>query len=151
MALPVSVDKVVDKIDDSIEGYQAFINRRTGELFGGDEELIAEEDGDETLPAWMKRAAAKLRMVATSAEWLLLPDEFRCETVSVLERFCKECCVGKARRELLAHLRSGISIGLMKAKLDDLGLYESWEEFRRQRIAELATAWLTEKGIAFRR
>jgi Uncharacterised protein family (UPF0158) len=151
MALPVSLDRVIEAIEDSIEGYRAFLNRRTGEVFGGDMDLIDEEDGDEDLPGWLRREAARLRAVASSEDWLLLPDEFRCETAPVLERFCKECCVGATRRELLAHLRSNISMGLMKSRLGDLGLYEDWEAFRRERIAERAAAWLSANGIPFRK
>ena len=51
MAIPVLIEKVVEEIDNSIEGYGCFINRRTGELVGGDVDLIDEEDGAEALPA----------------------------------------------------------------------------------------------------
>ena len=75
MPLPVSLKKVVDQVDQSIEGYQAFINRRTGELFGGDVGLMDEEDGDETLPSWMRREGAKLNALSRSIDWLPLPDD----------------------------------------------------------------------------
>jgi hypothetical protein len=104
MPLPVSLDKVVEEIDESIEGCGAYINRRTGEIVSGDLDLI-----------------------------------------------CKEYCVGVTRREMLGHLRSGMSVGMLKSKMTDHALYNTWEEFRRERIAELTAAWLTEKGIAFRK
>jgi hypothetical protein len=152
MPLPVSLKKVVDQVDQSIEGYQAFINRRTGELFGGDVGLMDEEDGDETLPSWMRREGAKLNALSRSIDWLPLPDdEYRCESAPIIQRFCKECCAGNVRRTLLAHLRRRMSVGLLKAKLVDLGLYDDWAEFRRERIEELVATWLTEKGIAFRK
>jgi hypothetical protein len=45
MPLPVPLGKVVEEIDDSIEGYGAFIRRRTGELIGGDLDLIEDDNG----------------------------------------------------------------------------------------------------------
>jgi hypothetical protein len=148
MPLPISLDKVAEEIDHSIEGCGAYINRRTGEIVSGDLELIEDDEG---LPAWMKKVARKLRAASASQEWLLLPDEFRCETEAMIERFCTERCSGTMHRELLSHVRSGMSVGVLKSKLADCDLYEDWEEFRRERIAEAAAAWLTEKGIAFSR
>jgi hypothetical protein len=148
MPLPVSLDKVVEEIDQSIEGCGAYINRCTGDIVSGDLELIEDDDG---LPASMKKAATKLRAAATSQDWLLLPDEFRSETEAMIERFCKECCSGMARRELLSHVRNGMSVGVLKARLADLQLYDDWEDFRRDRIGEQAATWLTEKGIPFRK
>jgi hypothetical protein len=148
MALPVTLSKVVDAIDESIEGYRAFVNRRTGELFGCDADLLDEEDGD---PARLKRHGAKLRAVTASNAWLTLPDEFRCETAAVIAQYCDEGCVGANRRKLRGYLRGEMSVGLLKAKMSELGLNDDWEEFRRERIAELAAAWLTEKGIPFRK
>ena len=148
MPLPVSLDKVVEEIDQSVEGCGAFINRRTGEMVSGDLELIEDDLG---LPAWMKKVAAKLRAASASQDWLLLPDEFRCETEAMIERFCKECCKGTTRREMLNHFRSGMSVGMLKSKLADHELIDDWEEFRQERITEVAAAWLAEKGMAFDR
>lgn len=148
MPLPVSLDKVVEEIDESIEGYGAYLNRRTGEIVSGDLDLI-EDDHD--MPGWMKKTATKLRAAALAEEWLLLPSEFRSETVTMIERFCKKCCAGATRRALLRDLRSGMSVGVLKAKLAESELYDAWEEFRRERMAELSEAWLTGMGVAFRK
>ena len=139
MPLPVSLEKIVEEIDASIEGYGAYLNRQTGEIVGGDLELIEDDHG---LPAWMKKIATKLRAAASSPDWLLLPDEFRCETMEVLERFCKECSVGTVRRDLLAQVRGGALMGVINFKLMNLEMYDDWQEFRRDRIAEQAAAWL---------
>lgn len=148
MPLPVSLDKVVEEIDQSIEGCGAYINRRTGEIVSGDLELIEDDEG---LPASMRKAATKLRAAATSEDWLLLPDEFRCETEVMIERFCKEWCSGIARRDLLSHVRNGMSVGVLKGRLAEHQLYDDWEDFRRDRIRDLAATWLTEKEIPFRK
>jgi hypothetical protein len=141
---PVSVKDVVK----AIEGCGAFLHRRTGEIVSGDLELI---DDDKGLPAWRKLEAAKLRAAAASQDWLLLPDDLRCETKAMIERFCKTRPARSARRKLLNHLARDVSVGLLKAKLAEHELYDDWEAFRRERIAELAAAWLTEQGIAFER
>jgi hypothetical protein len=119
-------------------------------LFGADVGLLEDEDGAEALPAWMSREVTKLRAVATSDDWLALPDDYRCETAAEIERFCGECCEEATRRELQGHIRRGTSVGLLKAKLAEHGLHDEWKEFRRERIAELVSAWLIGKGITFR-
>jgi hypothetical protein len=150
MPLPVSLKKVAQEIDGSIEGHVAFIHRKTGRIYAGDVGLSEPEPGDKELPAWAREAGAKIRKAAASEDWLPLPDELRCETVTEVERFCKAWCVGKERRELLGHIRSGMKIGVLKGKLYEMGLYQDWEEHRLERIAKLAAKWLTEMGIAYR-
>jgi hypothetical protein len=153
---PVSLQAVTEEMD-MIGGEAnmiAFLNRQTGELFGGTEDQIAtaeENDDDEGLPDWEVEMIQRLREVLQSADWLELPRRGAHADYAIIERFCHQLCDGPMREELLSALKLK-GRGVFRRFKDILhrrGIEEQWYKFRRDQLAKEAEAWLKAHEIAF--
>ena len=107
----VSLRDVVGEFDAPADTFQAFINRKTGELFtAGDEELCYLDEpeyfGDEP-PAWQAEAIAKLKDIRDSVDWLELPSKHEIREWDLMEEFCRSVEDDRLREDLLDAIRGG--------------------------------------------
>ncbi len=155
MPLPVSLNAVVEEMEmlGGEAGMHAFLNRKTGEIYGGTEDQLATaEEGhdDEELLDWEVEMVHRLREVLESSDWLKLPRRDSHEDYRIMERFCLECCEGLLQEELLSAIIGRGAFGRFKDVLHRRGIQESWHAFRREQIAAEAKAWLETHEIAFK-
>lgn len=151
MPLPVCLQAVVEEMELLGEGMHAFLNRQTGELFGGtDEQLaMAEDCDDDELLDWEVEIIQRLREVLDSPDWLELPRRHSHEDYRVMERFCLERCADSLQEELLTAIQGRGAFGRFKDAIHRRGIDEAWYAFRREALTEEAKAWLEAHEIAF--
>jgi hypothetical protein len=152
MAVPVSLDAVVDEMEMlSEEGMHAFLNRQTGELYGGtaDQLATAEESDDEDLPDWEVDIIQRLREILDSSDWLALPGRDAHADYRIMERFCLERCAGRLQEKLLSAITGRGAFRRFKDVVHQAGIAETWYAFRRELLAEEAIAWLEANNISY--
>jgi hypothetical protein len=151
MAAVVSLQALAEEMEMLGEGRHAFLNRRTGELYGGTDELLAkaEEDDDEDLLEWEVEIVDKLREILQSEEWLEVPSRTSHEDYRIMERFCWECCEGQAQEDLLSAISGRGAFGRFKDGICRWGVQDQWYQFRRQAFAKEAAGWLEAEEIAY--
>jgi hypothetical protein len=153
MPLPASLHAVVEVMEmvGGEGGMHAYLNRQTGEIYGGTEDQIAkaEESDDDELLDWEVEMIHRLREVLESHDWLELPRRDSHEDYRIMERFCHERCEGRLQEELLSAITGRGAFGRFKEVIHRRGIQEAWFAFRREHIAEEAKAWLEAHEIAF--
>jgi hypothetical protein len=153
MAGSVSLHELVDELEAAGGGCYVFVNRRTGEVYGGTDESIAVAEADEdesTLPEWQRELVTKLREVRDSADWLEVPGRSEVEDYSVMERFCLEQCSGRLQEELLDSIRGRGAFGRFKDTAARRGVLDAWYTFRRAALAAELESWLRAMQIEYR-
>jgi hypothetical protein len=132
------------------EGMHVFLNRQTGELYGGtDEQLAKAEEGDDDLLDWEVEIVHRLREVLESPAWLELPRRDAREDHRTMEQFSLERCQGRVREELLSAIQGRGAFGRFKDAIHRRGLQEAWYAFRREALSEDVKSWLEAQGVAF--
>ena len=151
MVTIVSLQAVVEEMELLGEGRHSFLNRRTGELYGGTDELLAkaEEADDEELLGWELEIVAKLREILRSKDWLQVPSRSSHEDYRIMERFCGERCEGEVQQDLLSTIQGRGAFGRFKDGIHRWGVQDEWYQFRQQAMAEQAAAWLEAEGIVY--
>jgi hypothetical protein len=155
MPLPVSLYDVVEEMEmlGGEAGMHAFLNRKTGEIYGGTEDQFATaggNDDDEDVPDWEVEMIKRLREVLESSDWLELPRHDSHEDYRIMERFCLERCEGLLQEGLLSAITGRGAFGRFKDVLHRRGIQEGWYAFRREQIAAEAKVWLESHEIAFK-
>jgi hypothetical protein len=151
MPAAVSLRALVDELEMLGQEMHGFVNRRTGELYGGTSELLhkAEESDDEELLDWEVEMVHKLREILESDDWLALPARDTAADYRIMERFCLECCEGRVQEDLLSAISGRGAFGRFKDGIVRWGVRDEWHQFRRQALAEEAAGWLEAHGIAY--
>jgi hypothetical protein len=161
MPMPVLLREVIDGIDVPDES-QAFLNRKTGEVYMAmEDELSLDEDEDEDdvaaddnlTPAWQRQAAAKAREIleAPEGEWVRLPTKFDFDEYRVMERFCLAVDDERMRDDLLDAIKGGGAFRRFKDMVHRLDIAERWYDYRNRALSEFATKWLEAEGIPYQR
>jgi hypothetical protein len=147
----VSLNAVVGELELLGEEMHAFVNRRTGELYGSTSELLhkAAEGDDDELLGWEGEVVDKLREILGSADWLELPARETSEDYRIMERFCLECCAGRVQEELLSAISGRGAFGRFKDGIHRWQVQDEWYAFRQRALAESAARWLEAQGIAY--
>ena len=152
MPLPVSLRQVVDELAILSDEHQAFINKRSGELFTVSEEEIrfVEEGYDpEKVPPWQLELLSKVQEVLESDDYLALPSKWEINEYRIMERFCYAVADEDHQAELLRAIRGPGAFRYFKDTLSRLDLWEAWHSYRDEALAELAARWLEERGIPY--
>lgn len=152
ITIVVSLRAVVDEMEMLSEPeLHAFLNWKTGELYGGTTEQLsmAEEWDDEDIIGWQLEVIQKLREVLGSADWMKLPRRDKHEDYRIMQRFCLDRCAGRLQDELLSAIEGQGAFGRFRETIERRGLKEDWYTFRRECLSEDAAGWLEANGIAY--
>jgi hypothetical protein len=151
MSLPVSLNEIVDEMEIAHEGYRAFLNRQTGEVFGTPDSILNDvEQEPEALPEWEQELVTKAREIVDSDQWIKIPSREGWEDYRLMERYGLECCEGRLQEELLVAIQGRGAFGRFKDVLHRRGLLEEWYRFRREQLTADAKEWLAAEGIPYR-
>jgi hypothetical protein len=151
MPLPVSLEEVVGEMEMAHQGYRAFLNRQTGEVYGTTDTILDDVDQEvEALPDWEQEMVAKVREILDSEEWIEIPNRESHEDYRLMERYCRDCSEGRLQEELLVALQGRGAFGRFKDVLHRRGLLEGWYRYRREELTAEVMAWLEAEGIPYR-
>jgi len=154
MQEPVLLREVVEQLEALMQGWTAYIDRRTGEIYSVSEEaarLLEDEPDDDDLPEWQREMMPKTREVLESEDWLELPSRFDIHEWAIMEAFSRSIEEPDVRDELLHAIRGSGAFRHFKAVIHRLGIHKNWDQYKTKALERIAADWLDENGIAFRR
>ncbi len=162
---------VVDQMEMQSDEYQAYLNRRTGELVAiSEEEVRLAEEADELagepgelvdgaasgqewedLPAWQAEFLPKASEVLESDDFLPLPSRFDIHEWHIMEDFSRQVDDDAVREALLDAIHGRGAFRLFKATARRLGVIDAWYRYRDAALEEIAVDWLEANDIPYRR
>ncbi len=151
MATAVSLDTLIDALEEQADTLFAYLDRETGETHLIPEECLSYAESEpeeiESLPDWQKELVELAVQIESSERYLALPSQFDMHEWSIMERFCHEVERDDQRRRLLDAIHGRGAFRRFKNQIASLDLWEPWNEFRRQAFGEIMTDWCEENGI----
>jgi uncharacterized protein UPF0158 len=153
MSVVVSLRKLADELNDLMEGSTAYLNRQTGEIFTvSDEEVeLADEEDDDLLPDWQRELMQKGREVVESEDWLALPTKFDIHEWAIMEEFSRSVEDRQLQDELLSAIQGRGAFRHFRETVSQYGIENLWYAYKAGALEQIATDWLDEHGIAYRR
>jgi hypothetical protein len=153
MALPVRLRDVVDAMDAPVDGWMAYINRRTGEIvsFSEDDVAFHDDDDGDILPGWQGEMVAKAKEVEASDDFVQLPNKFDIHEYAIMERFCYGVDDDTLRQDLLDAIKGSGAFRRFKGMIRRRGLEQAWWTYRDAAIETIATDFLEMESIPFQR
>ncbi len=154
MSVIVSLTKIADEIDSLMEGFTAYLNTQTGELFTLLDDVFDSLDDapeDEDRPDWEIAERAKAREIRDCEDWLELPSKFELREWDLMEEFSVSIEDPLVREELLNAIRGRGAFRYFKDTVHRHGIRELWFAFKAAGIEAVAASWLNEHGIAYQR
>lgn len=150
MPLPVRLKDIIEAMEPLSDEWQAYINRKTGEIVAFSEEeaaLAEQEDGD--APEWLKETLPTTREALSSEDYVQLPGKFELDEYKLMERFCLSLASTPLRERLLAAIRGRGAFGRFKRAIQEAGIEQAWFAYREQALKELAVQFLEDEGIPY--
>ncbi|MGH1484230.1 MAG: UPF0158 family protein [Geminicoccales bacterium] len=154
MALPVRLQEVVDAMDAPVDGWMAYINRRTGEIVSFSEDDVAfydDDDDHDLMPDWQTEMVAKAKEVEASDDFVQLPDKFDINEYAIMDRFCYTVDNDTIRQELLDAIKGSGAFRRFKDMIRRRGLEQAWWSDRDAAIKKIAIDFLEMEEIPFQR
>jgi hypothetical protein len=150
MSLPVSLKDVVEAMEPLSDEWQAWINRKTGELvcFTEDEMCLLDAD-DSDFPEWQQEQLPKLREVLSSDDFVQLPGKYDFNEYRLMEDFVLSLDDSALQRELAGAIRGKGAFRRFKDLVAVAGIREQWFARRDEALKALAVEFLEEEGIPF--
>jgi hypothetical protein len=157
----ISIREIAEELDMLGDGWSAYLNRRTGEVysftsedgFGGfsdDEEVDQEDDDLQYLPDWQQKAILKRREISESDDWLPLPGKFHVHEWSIMKDFSHSIADDDVREQLLRAIHGTGAFRYFKDLVFRYGLRDQWYEFKLQALERIAADWLDARGVVIR-
>ena len=158
----ISIREIAEEIDMLSDGWSAYLNRRTGELYsftsedgcGGfpDDEDADLEDADlQHLPDWQQEAILKRREISESDDWVPLPGKFHVHEWSIMNDFSHSIADDDVREQLLRAIHGTGAFRYFKDLVFQHGIRDQWHQFKLQALERIAADWLDARGVAIRR
>jgi hypothetical protein len=151
MPLPVSLDEVANQLDCLGDEVVVYVNRKTGEVasvFLPDLGIVeAEREAEEELE-WGEESLPLLRSIATTEEWVCLPDKFDIHEWEIMREFA-DSRGSRLAQELGYAIRGTGAFRMFKDALYRHGIEDDWYEFKKQALRRIAAEALESEGIPF--
>lgn len=152
MSTKVSVPDVIEAIEFATEETSSYVHRSTGRVvtISHEDMRFAEDRGDDTsdLPDWRKKTVAEaLDVLASSEQWLPLPDEFEIHEWKIMDDFVRTVADPSDHDELADAIRGRGAFRQFKGTIRRLGIEDAWYAYKARALVHIAREWLTEHGF----
>ena len=141
-------------MDAPVDGWMAYINRRTGEIVSFSEDDVAlydDDDDDDVVPDWQAEMVAKAKEVDASDDFVQLPDKFDIHEYAIMERFCSNVDDDALRQELLNAISGSGAFRRFKDMIRRRGIEQAWWAYRDAAIEKITIDFLEMESIPFQR
>ncbi len=148
MTLPVKLSDVVSVMSLTCDEWTAWINSKTGEIIVLTEDSIRDDDPD-IKPPWMVDAEADARKVASSEDFVQLPDKYDIHDYGIMKDFCYTVEDDMLREDLLEAISGRGAFRLFRRMIRQRELEQRWYGFRDAAYDRIAVDFLEAQGISF--
>ena len=152
MPLPVSLDEVVGELESLGDEVAAYVNRKTGEVvsvFLPDLEIVEEGREEEDELEWGEEALPTLRSIASTEDWVCLPDKFDIHEWEIMREFA-DSRSSPLSAELHHAIHGKGAFRMFRDALYRHGIEDDWYEFWKQGLKRIAAEALEAEGIPYR-
>jgi len=148
----VSLRDVVNALDLESDELHSYLDPDTGEIvtFNDDEARMAESGNWETAPAWMQEYLPRVKRAIEDDRMLELPDRVHIDEWRMMQDFALEEAQCRCRSELTSAVHGEGAFRRFKSAIQQLGLEDSWYQYRQAAFEQVAREWLEENKIPYR-
>ncbi|WP_232131172.1 UPF0158 family protein [Luteimonas sp. BDR2-5] len=149
MSKPVRLKDVIEAIEPLSGDWKAFVDQRTGEVFGfGEEEELMAKSEDADVPEWVREQLPRIRETAVSDAYIPLPGPSDFDEYEVMRNFC-DAQAPDIRQTLLDAIRGRGAFRRFRDSVAELGIEDRWYAHRDLALKQLAIEFLEDEGIPF--
>lgn len=152
MNTSVSLDKLVDALEEGSDSTFAFLDRESGEVYLISDEALSlsesEKDPPYTLADWQKEEFELAQRLQSSDRYLALPGPRDVNEWNIMAAFSNQIKREDIRLKFVDSIRGSGAFRRFKQQLDHFGLWDEWNTFRREAFGEFMREWCEENGIA---
>jgi hypothetical protein len=150
MPLPVQLKAVVDEMETGTEDWQAYINRKTGEIasFGPDARRAAEDD-DPPGEGWELDEWHECKGVLDDPDFIELPNQRDIHEYGIMERFCASRDDEELRDRLLDAIDGRGAFRHFRNLIRRQGIEDDWYRYRDDAVKRIAADFLEAHGIPY--
>ncbi len=152
MPTSVSLDDLIDALEEQSDSLFSYLDRETGEVLLISEESLslseAESEKIESLPDWQKEEAEVAVLIETTDRYLALPGRFEVNEWNIMNEFCHQVKRDNIRATLLRVIQGSHPFRRFKEQIANHNLWGEWNRFRRQAFGEILREWCEENGIS---
>lgn len=153
MALPVSLDLIAQELESIQDDMTAYVNRKTGDIVSVSQDeltLVEEEIDEDELPDWQLEMLPQLREIASSEDWLALPDKFDIHEWEIMRHFAETVDDEDLAERLDRAIHGKGAFRMFRATIEDTGCRDEWYAFRRESLKKIAQEALEGFGIPYK-
>ena len=151
MTTSVSLDKLIDALEEGSESAFGFLDRESGEIYFVSDEALSlsesEEDAPYKLADWQKEELELARRVQSSDRYLALPGPRDVHEWNIMAAFSEQIKRDDVRARFVDSIRGSGAFRRFKQQLAHFGLWDEWNRFRRKAFGEFMREWCEENGI----
>jgi hypothetical protein len=151
MATSVSLDKLVDALEEGSDSAFGFLDRESGEVYFVSDEALSlsesETDPPYTLADWQKEELELAQRIQSSDRYLVLPGPRDVNEWNIMAEFSNQIKRDDIRARFVDSIRGSGAFRRFKQQLAHFGLWDEWNSFRREAFGEFMREWCEENGI----
>lgn len=138
--MPVKIETIAQALEGTMDGWQQFLNKETGEL------VNLPTEGDD---AWCDEDEDLSDEIETGDLYVCLPDQYDINEYRIMERFSLSLAHEEHRIRLLNVLKGRKPYRRFKDTINDFGIADRYFDFRLEAFRELARSWCDDNGIPY--
>ena len=153
MAMPVTLQDVIEALECAGDEITAYINHRTGEvIILSNEDISSVEDSDDenfTVPEWQAEMVELAEKVLSDDDFIELPGRFDIHEYAIMERFCWSLEDERMQETLLRAISGRGAFRRFKDLIFGMGIARDWFAFRDEAFKRTAVDFLESRQISY--
>ena len=151
MPTSVSLDKLIDALEEGSESASGFLDRESGEVYFVSDEALSlsesETDPPYKLADWQKEELELAQRIQSSDRYLALPGPLDVNEWNIMAEFSNQIKRDDIRVKFADSIRGSGAFRRFKQQLAHFGLWDEWNRFRREAFGGFMREWCEENGI----
>jgi muramoyltetrapeptide carboxypeptidase len=148
----VSLTAVVEQLEIISDGFQTYINTKSGEFVSiSDDEMRMAERGSplDKLADWEREMVETAIEIMETTDYLTLPNQFEIHEYDIMERFCYTVSDERVSDALLSSIRGRGAFRRFKDILIRYNIRDDWFAYKAKALEEIAIEWLEDNGLSY--
>jgi len=151
MTASVSLDKLIDALEEGSDSAFGFLDRESGEVYFISDEALSYSESEEEPPYaladWQKEEFELAKRLQSSDRYLAIPGPRDVHEWNIMAEFSNQIKRDDIRVKFVDSIRGSGAFRRFKQQLAHFGLWDEWNRFRREAFGEFMREWCEENGI----
>ncbi len=152
MPVVISLRDVIEALDLQSDELRSYLDPDSGEIvtFNEEEASFAQGADWDKAPDWMRAALPKIKRALEDDRMLPLPDRVHIDEWRMMQDFADAQRDCNARTQLMGAVHGAGAFRLFRRTIQQLGIEETWREYREGAMERVARKWLEENQLKYR-